>query len=123
MQMKNTVFALLGVLLPTLGLASSVANDANSPAQSINASNADTQPDSNGRNDKQPLPRGQLLYENHCGKCQESLVHIRENHKAKSFADVQSWVIKWQAHEKLGWKNDEILDVTRYLANRFYKFK
>lgn len=123
MTSHKLVYLVFCMLLPTLALAAS--NDASvtkSPAQSINDKQPDQPKDSPITNDTQAIPRGQLLYENHCRKCHESQVHIRENHKARSFADVQGWVMKWQTHENLDWKADEILDVARYLADRYYKF-
>lgn len=66
--------------------------------------------------------RGELLYENHCTSCHASIVHIRENHNAKSMADLHGWVQRWADELKLNWSNEEIDDVAQYLAHRFYKF-
>lgn len=115
-------FVALYLLLPTLLLATPETPNGTPPAQSINDKPAASDTNNNNSSDKQALPRGQLLYENHCRKCHESQVHIRENRKAKSFADVQGWVTKWQTEEKLNWKIEDILDVTRYVSGRFYKF-
>ena len=64
--------------------------------------------------------RGQLLYENHCTACHESIVHIRENHKANSLATVQKEVIRWSRVLNLGWQDVEIADVSQYLLRTFY---
>ena len=66
--------------------------------------------------------RGELLYENHCTVCHESIVHIRANRKAKSLADLRGWVARWSGELKLKWSNEEIDDVAEFLARRFYKF-
>ncbi len=68
-------------------------------------------------------PRGQLLYEHHCLKCHESNIHIRDNRKARKLEDVQSWIIRWQTHEKLNWGKSEIDAVTEHLLDQYYKFK
>lgn len=66
--------------------------------------------------------RGELLYENHCTSCHASIVHIRENRKAKSLAELRDWVGRWSAELKLNWSNEEVEAVAEYLASRFYKF-
>lgn len=66
--------------------------------------------------------RGELLYENHCTSCHESIVHIRENRRARSVADLRGWVARWSAELKLNWSDEEIDAVAEFLANRFYKF-
>ena len=70
----------------------------------------------------EPLPRGQLLYENHCQSCHESIVHIREDHKAKNFADVQYWVGRWAQEVETKWSADEIDAVVQYLNDTFYHY-
>lgn len=72
--------------------------------------------------DKSSYGRGQLLYENHCQVCHDSRAHIRENHKARSPADVEMWVKRWSTYLKLNWKQAEIEDVRTFLSDRYYKF-
>ena len=69
------------------------------------------------------LSRGQLLYENDCRGCHESVVHVREGRKASSPAAVEGWVRRWSGELKLGWSDDEVREVTRYLSQRYYKFQ
>ena len=69
------------------------------------------------------MPRAQLLYENHCRGCHESVVHVRDKRKATSLAAVEAWVRRWAGEQKLGWDNEEVTAVARYLNDRFYKFK
>lgn len=66
--------------------------------------------------------RGQMLYENHCLTCHESVVHIRENQRARSFAQVTGWVVRWASGLQLDWRAEEIEDVVRYLNRRFYNY-
>jgi mono/diheme cytochrome c family protein len=65
--------------------------------------------------------RGQLLYENHCTSCHTSTVHIREQRKAKTPAEVRAWILRWSGELKLNWSEDELADVYQYLNNRYYK--
>jgi hypothetical protein len=66
--------------------------------------------------------RGQLLYENHCLGCHDSVIHIRQHDKARSLADIRHWVIRWAQHLKLDWSNEEINDVTNHLNQTFYDY-
>jgi len=66
--------------------------------------------------------RGQLLYENHCTTCHVSLVHIRNNRKAKSIEDIRHWITRWQQELKLKWNNQDINEVSRFINERFYKY-
>ena len=66
--------------------------------------------------------RGRLLYENHCQVCHESIVHIREQRKAKTPADLRATIGRWAAERKMTWGADELADVYRFLNNRYYKF-
>ncbi len=66
--------------------------------------------------------RGEMLYENHCTICHTSIVHVRENHRATSDLEVESWVRRWSADQKLGWSDEDVSDVTDYLLHTFYNF-
>ena len=66
--------------------------------------------------------RGMELYENHCTACHTSQVHIREKHKAKSLAEVESWIRHWMAELKLPWTDEEVKEVLTYLNQRYYQY-
>lgn len=66
------------------------------------------------------LERGQLLYENHCHDCHESVVHIREVQHAKSFQALHAQVAHWQDVLKLEWSPEDVLDVAGYLNATWY---
>ena len=66
--------------------------------------------------------RGRLLYENHCTSCHASTVHIRDQRKSKTPAEMRAWILRWSGELKLGWSEDELADVYRHLNNRYYKF-
>ncbi|WP_455208350.1 c-type cytochrome [Kaarinaea lacus] len=67
-------------------------------------------------------PRGQLLYENHCGGCHETSVHGRDPRKAASIGEIKHWINVWQKELKLNWSEAEINDVTRYINFKYYQF-
>lgn len=66
--------------------------------------------------------RGRLLYENHCTVCHTSTVHIRDQRKSKSPAEMRAWILRWSAELKLNWSKDELADVYQHLNDRYYKF-
>lgn len=67
--------------------------------------------------------RGQLLYENHCTLCHDSIVHIRKQRKVRSVNDIRQWAVRWSTHLKLDWNDDDVDIVTRYVNRQFYHFK
>ena len=67
-------------------------------------------------------PRGQLLYENHCGGCHETSVHGRDPRKAASISEVRHWINVWQKELKLNWTDADIDDVTTYINLKYYQF-
>lgn len=77
------------------------------------------------QNTKRTVPtpsRGEMLYENHCTSCHDSIVHVRDNRRAKSPADVEQWVQRWSFDIGLGWNEADIDAVTQHLVRRYYKF-
>jgi hypothetical protein len=66
--------------------------------------------------------RGQLLYENHCMVCHESVVHIRSQQHVQSLPALQSQVLHWAAYMKLRWGKEETEEVVSHLNDRYYKF-
>lgn len=69
-----------------------------------------------------PASRGQLLYENHCQVCHESVVHVRQNRRADSIEQIQTWVTRWSTHLNLTWSAEEVAAVVDYLNTRYYLF-
>lgn len=66
--------------------------------------------------------RGRLLYENHCGSCHESSVHIREVQAAKSLEAVRVQVVRWQEAMKLLWSGEDVGDVVEFLNAAWYHY-
>lgn len=67
--------------------------------------------------------RGRLLYENHCTVCHTSVVHVREQRKAASREEIQSWIRRWQKELGLQWGTMEVDDVTEFLNKRYYRLE
>ena len=68
------------------------------------------------------VQRGKALYENHCIKCHESTLHLREDRRAKTVEDVRSQVVRWSQELGLGCGYQDIEDVRQYLSSTFYNF-
>jgi cytochrome c5 len=68
-------------------------------------------------------PRGQMLYENHCMACHESVIHIRGNHRAQSQEDLRGRVSHWANYLHLRWGREEVEEVVNHLNDQYYKFE
>jgi mono/diheme cytochrome c family protein len=66
--------------------------------------------------------RGKMLYENHCTSCHESVLHIREDRRAKALGEIYWQTTRWSVTQQLEWRYDDVRDVAQYLNNQFYKF-
>jgi mono/diheme cytochrome c family protein len=67
--------------------------------------------------------RGELLYTTHCIGCHTTQMHWRDKKLATDWASLKSQVARWQTNTGLGWSDEEIADVTRYLNTRYYHFQ
>ncbi len=68
------------------------------------------------------VTRGQMLYENHCTSCHESMVYIRSKRKAKNYKEVANWVSQRADWLNLDWTIVEKQEVKQYLNERYYKY-
>lgn len=68
------------------------------------------------------LERGKALYENHCVGCHNDTVHQRDAHKAKTMADIQAFVARWEKEQGLKWGDEERADVAGYVNSKFYNY-
>lgn len=66
--------------------------------------------------------RGELLYSTHCIACHSTKIHWRENKLASNWSSLQSEVQRWQGIARLGWDNDDIESVARYLNATYYRY-
>lgn len=72
--------------------------------------------------EKHSEARGELLYATHCIACHTSQVHWREQRLVNDWNSLKAQVRRWQANTGLGWSEEEITDVTRYLNATYYDF-
>ena len=115
-----TVF--LGFTIVFAGYAALKEVSESDMPQTPAATNASTAQAENPNNANEPRARGELLYQNHCRSCHESLVHIRSKRRVKSLADLQYWVGRWSVEVDLKWSGQEIEDVTYYLNKLYYQY-
>jgi mono/diheme cytochrome c family protein len=66
--------------------------------------------------------RGGLLYSTHCSTCHTSAIHWRERKLATDWKSLKAQVNRWQSYNKLGWREEDIADVTYYLNIHYYNF-
>jgi hypothetical protein len=66
--------------------------------------------------------RGELLYSTHCIACHTLQRHWRDGNLATNWSSLRAEVRRWQATAMLQWSEEDVLDVTRYLNDSFYRF-
>lgn len=66
--------------------------------------------------------RGELLYATHCISCHNAQIHWRDQKMAKSWVSLKSEVHRWQGNSGLGWSEEDVTDVARYLNALYYRF-
>jgi mono/diheme cytochrome c family protein len=75
--------------------------------------------------DVQPMfnpNRGELLYSMHCIACHTEQVHWRDKKLAKDFQSLRAEVHRWQKLSALGWSDEDIAGVARYLNTLYYHY-
>lgn len=112
-------------MLLSIGLASSVWA---SPRDLPSPPTQEKQPFRLSEPPRQPVTppapaRGQLLYENHCVMCHESVAHMRPDRRVRSLPEIRAWVMHWSGYLKLRWGKEEVDDVVDELNRRFYKIE
>jgi hypothetical protein len=65
--------------------------------------------------------RGRLLYENFCYHCHMTEIHFRVNSKIDTWERLRETVRIWQGEMGLGWRAEDILDVSGFLNSRYYQ--
>ncbi len=124
MRIQIIVHAIVHAVIFSLALASPVWASPGSLPPSAPA--METPPENETR--QQPvlppaLPRGQMLYENHCMVCHESMAHISARQVVKSLPQLRETVLRWADYLKLPWRREEVEDVVIYLDNQYYQFE
>ena len=66
--------------------------------------------------------RGELLYATHCSGCHTTQLHWRARKLATNWPRLKAEVDRWQKSAGLGWRDEEVTDVARYLNTRYYHF-
>jgi mono/diheme cytochrome c family protein len=67
--------------------------------------------------------RGQLLYENHCMGCHESVDSIRARRHVESLSGLRVEVSRWATYTNLPWGTEEVEEVVQHLNIRYYSFE
>ena len=67
--------------------------------------------------------RGELLYSTHCIACHNSQMHWRDQRLATDWKSLKEQVRRWQRAANLGWNEADILEVTRHLNERIYRYR
>lgn len=63
---------------------------------------------------------GELLYTTHCITCHSDRMHWREKRSVSDWGSLRAQVRRWQAVAGLGWSEEDIGEVARYLNARYY---
>lgn len=66
--------------------------------------------------------RAELLYTTHCIACHDTEIHWRDKKIAKDWTGLRAQVSRWQAIAGLGWRDDDITGVARYLNTLHYHY-
>lgn len=69
-----------------------------------------------------PPTRGQLLYETHCIECHTTQMHWRDQRLARDWGTLKVQVRRFQDIAGLGWSDEDVTAVTRYLNDTIYRF-
>ncbi len=75
--------------------------------------------------DAQPMrdaTRGELLYSTHCIACHSTQVHWRDKKLVTNWTSLRTEVGRWQKSTGLGWGDDDVAAVTRYLNALYYHY-
>lgn len=68
-------------------------------------------------------PATKNLYEANCTTCHGSEVYTREDRMIDSLSGLESQVRRCESSLELRWFDDQIMDVTQLLNDRYYHFK
>jgi mono/diheme cytochrome c family protein len=67
------------------------------------------------------LERGRALHDTHCRMCHDSVAYKRDKKIAATYEEVRAQVVRWQTNSSLRWSEEDIDNVTAYLAKTYYK--
>lgn len=81
----------------------------------VNPAAADAQPEKGNA-------RGELLYSTHCITCHSTEIYWRGELLATDWPSLQAQVRRWQDIAGLGWRDNDITLVARYLNTLHYHY-
>lgn len=64
--------------------------------------------------------RGEMLYSTHCIACHDVQVHWRDNKLVHDWTSLLAEVRRWARNAGLGWDDDDVTAVARYLNTLYY---
>jgi mono/diheme cytochrome c family protein len=70
----------------------------------------------------QSASRGEMLYSTHCIACHNTQVHWRDKRLARDWPTLQAEVQRWQKFTNLGWGEEDVTIVARYLNTLYYRY-
>lgn len=70
----------------------------------------------------QSQSRGELLYNMSCVACHNEKMHWRGRKLVYDWDSLEEQVRRWQQASSLNWRDEDIVEVARYLNERFYGF-
>lgn len=65
---------------------------------------------------------GEQLYSMHCSSCHLTEVHWRDQRLAHDWTTLRSQVQRWQENIGIGWSQDQVDAVAKYLNDLYYRF-
>ena len=68
------------------------------------------------------VDRGRALYESRCYECHSPAAHTRPSHVAANFHEIRAWVRRWNENLALNWSDEDIVNVTVFLNNTYYRY-
>jgi hypothetical protein len=66
--------------------------------------------------------RGELLYGTHCIACHREQMHWRDKRVAVDWPTLKQQVALWQGRALLGWSDEDVTEVARYLNDTIYRY-
>jgi len=66
--------------------------------------------------------RGELLYGTHCIACHREQMHWRDKRVAVDWPSLKQQVGLWQGRALLGWSDDDVTEVARFLNDGIYRY-
>jgi mono/diheme cytochrome c family protein len=70
----------------------------------------------------QAQSRGELLYQTHCIACHTTQMHWRDQRLATDWNSLKALVQRWQDRALLQWSEEDIVEVTRHLNDKIYRY-